>query len=168
MGRSPRDTCHALPLYQFARNDDRTLSCVADRAAIPDKHQRGPFSHFLHGLLDHRQRRGAVGADRRSVEGHDRDVVGNAVALLLRGTHEGYRHVVACRDNGGRLVPLLKKQEEILIETIKGVGGELEFIGSPTGLKEMGRGAFPDAGSIQPLHVSQMVPKDHVHGRRDP
>ncbi|CAN7740038.1 GMC oxidoreductase [Rhizobium sp. LjRoot258] len=40
---------------------------------------------------------------------------------------------------------LLKKQEEILIEIIKGVGGELEFIGSPTGLKEIGRGAFPDA-----------------------
>ncbi len=40
---------------------------------------------------------------------------------------------------------LLRHQEETLIETVRGVGGELEFIGSPTGLKEMGRGAFPDA-----------------------
>jgi choline dehydrogenase-like flavoprotein len=28
---------------------------------------------------------------------------------------------------------------------IKEVGGDLEFIGSPTGLKEMGKGAFPEA-----------------------
>jgi len=28
---------------------------------------------------------------------------------------------------------------------VREVGGELEFIGSPTGLREMGRGAFPDA-----------------------
>jgi choline dehydrogenase-like flavoprotein len=31
---------------------------------------------------------------------------------------------------------------------VHGVGGELEFIGSPTGLKEMGRGAFPDADAF--------------------
>ena len=40
---------------------------------------------------------------------------------------------------------LLRRQEEVLIEMVHSVGGELEFIGSPTGLREMGRGAFPDA-----------------------
>lgn len=40
---------------------------------------------------------------------------------------------------------LLSRQEQTLISMIRDVGGELEFIGSPTGLKEMGRGAFPDA-----------------------
>jgi len=40
---------------------------------------------------------------------------------------------------------LLAQQEETMIDLIRGVGGELEFIGSPTGLKEMGHGAFPDA-----------------------
>ncbi|OWV97169.1 GMC family oxidoreductase [Rhizobium sp. R693] len=40
---------------------------------------------------------------------------------------------------------LLRQQEETLISMIEGVGGALEFIGSPTGLKEMGKGAFPDA-----------------------
>lgn len=40
---------------------------------------------------------------------------------------------------------LLRRQEEVLIDMVRGVGGELEFIGSPTGLREMGRGAFPDA-----------------------
>lgn len=43
---------------------------------------------------------------------------------------------------------LLKRQEETLISMIKGVGGDLEFIGSPTGLKEMGRGAFPEASAF--------------------
>jgi choline dehydrogenase-like flavoprotein len=43
---------------------------------------------------------------------------------------------------------LLRHQEETLIETVRGVGGELEFIGSPTGLKEMGRGAFPDTDAF--------------------
>ena len=41
---------------------------------------------------------------------------------------------------------LLAQQEEAMIDLVHAVGGELEFIGSPTGLKEMGRGAFPDAG----------------------
>lgn len=40
---------------------------------------------------------------------------------------------------------LLRMQEQQLIEMVQGVGGELEFIGSPHGLTEMGRGAFPDA-----------------------
>jgi len=40
---------------------------------------------------------------------------------------------------------LLRRQEETLIGMIKEIGGDLEFIGSPTGLKEMGKGAFPEA-----------------------
>lgn len=43
---------------------------------------------------------------------------------------------------------LLSRQEQTLISMIKEVGGDLEFIGSPTGLKEMGRGAFPDADAF--------------------
>lgn len=40
---------------------------------------------------------------------------------------------------------LLREQERTLVEMVQGVGGEIEFIGSPLGLTEMGRGAFPDA-----------------------
>lgn len=40
---------------------------------------------------------------------------------------------------------LLKQQEETMVDMIRGVGGELEFIGSPSGLKEFGKGAFPQA-----------------------
>lgn len=43
---------------------------------------------------------------------------------------------------------LLKRQEETLIRMIEEVGGDLEFIGSPPGLKEMGKGAFPEASAF--------------------
>jgi choline dehydrogenase-like flavoprotein len=40
---------------------------------------------------------------------------------------------------------LLRRQQQAMVEMVRDVGGELEFIGSPHGLTEMGRGAFPDA-----------------------
>ncbi len=43
---------------------------------------------------------------------------------------------------------LLEQQERTLIELVECAGGELEFIGSPTGLKEMGQGAFPDTDPV--------------------
>ncbi|MBB3660557.1 choline dehydrogenase-like flavoprotein [Rhizobium sp. BK650] len=43
---------------------------------------------------------------------------------------------------------LLRLQEQTLIAMVKEVGGDLEFIGSPTGLKEMGKGAFPEADAF--------------------
>ncbi|MCM2476452.1 GMC family oxidoreductase [Rhizobium sp. CG5] len=43
---------------------------------------------------------------------------------------------------------LLKKQEETLIDMVRTAGGELEFIGSPRGFTEMGRGAFPEADAF--------------------
>jgi choline dehydrogenase-like flavoprotein len=45
----------------------------------------------------------------------------------------------------GEELALLRQQQETMIEMVRDVGGELEFIGSPNGLTEMGRGAFPDA-----------------------
>jgi choline dehydrogenase-like flavoprotein len=46
---------------------------------------------------------------------------------------------------------LLRRQEKMLVEMVHDVGGELEFIGSPHGLTEMGRGAFPDADPFSRL-----------------
>ncbi|MFK0331901.1 GMC oxidoreductase [Rhizobium sp. NPDC090275] len=43
---------------------------------------------------------------------------------------------------------LIRKQENTLIDMVKGAGGDLDFIGSPLGLKEMGRGAFPEASAL--------------------
>ena len=43
---------------------------------------------------------------------------------------------------------LLRQQEQTLVDMVRDAGGDLEFIGSPHGLKEMGRGAFPDADIV--------------------
>ncbi len=43
---------------------------------------------------------------------------------------------------------LVHKQEKTLINMVEGAGGKLDFIGSPLGLKEMGRGAFPEASAL--------------------
>lgn len=40
---------------------------------------------------------------------------------------------------------LLRRQEKTLLEMLEKTGGELEFIGSPLGLREMGPGAYPNA-----------------------
>ncbi len=51
---------------------------------------------------------------------------------------------------------ILARQEETLIEMIRQAGGDLEFIGSPLGLKEMGRGAYPDADIFSRLLFRKM------------
>lgn len=43
---------------------------------------------------------------------------------------------------------LLERQEAAFVETINGVGGEVEFLGSPRGIREWGRGAYPDADPV--------------------
>ncbi|MBM7045896.1 MULTISPECIES: GMC oxidoreductase [Rhizobium] len=59
---------------------------------------------------------------------------------------------------------LLRRQEEVLIDMVRGVGGELEFIGSPTGLREMGRGAFPDADPFSRFMFRQWFRKTMCMG----
>ncbi|GAN55503.1 GMC oxidoreductase [Tanticharoenia sakaeratensis] len=46
---------------------------------------------------------------------------------------------------------LLAAQEKTLVDMVHEAGGEIEFIGSPEGLREMGRGAFPDANWLTRL-----------------
>lgn len=43
---------------------------------------------------------------------------------------------------------LLARQEQTLVDLVSAAGGELEFIGSPLGLKEMGKGAYPNADAF--------------------
>ncbi|WP_323991587.1 GMC family oxidoreductase [Nguyenibacter sp. L1] len=45
-------------------------------------------------------------------------------------------------------IALLQAQEDTMLEMIRAMGGETEFIGSPLGLREFGRGAFPDADPL--------------------
>ncbi|UIK08479.1 GMC oxidoreductase [Neorhizobium galegae] len=51
---------------------------------------------------------------------------------------------------------LLARQEETLIEIVRQAGGDLEFIGSPLGLKEMGKGAYPNADVVSRLMFRKM------------
>jgi hypothetical protein len=63
---------------------------------------------------------------------------------------------------------LIRKQEKTLIDMVKGAGGDLDFIGSPLGLKEMGRGAFPEEARFSRFLFRKWFKQDHVHGRRHP
>lgn len=42
----------------------------------------------------------------------------------------------------------LAKQEDTIIDMAEKIGVDLEFVGSPRGLREMGRGAYPDADAF--------------------
>ncbi|WP_423066273.1 GMC oxidoreductase [Devosia sp. CN2-171] len=58
----------------------------------------------------------------------------------------------------------LKREIDALVETVEGVGGELEFVGSPLGLVEKGRGAYPDADPFSRLAFRTLFGKTMVMG----
>lgn len=59
---------------------------------------------------------------------------------------------------------LLSRELAALQQTIEGAGGELEFIGSPLGLQEMGRGAYPDADPLSRFLFRTMFSRTMVMG----
>lgn len=46
---------------------------------------------------------------------------------------------------------MLREQQKTIVDLVREVGGEPEFVGSPLGLTEMGRGAFPDENRFNRL-----------------
>jgi choline dehydrogenase-like flavoprotein len=58
----------------------------------------------------------------------------------------------------------LRRELDALAEMIEGTGGELEFIGSPLGLVEKGRGAYPDADPVSRLAFRALFKKTMVMG----
>jgi choline dehydrogenase-like flavoprotein len=58
----------------------------------------------------------------------------------------------------------LEREVAALVETIEGAGGELEFVGSPLGLVEKGRGAYPDADPLSRLVFRTLFNKTMVMG----
>lgn len=58
----------------------------------------------------------------------------------------------------------LKKQVSTLTEIIEGVGGNLDYIGSPLGLTEKGRGAYPDADPVSRFLFRTMFGRSMVMG----
>ena len=58
----------------------------------------------------------------------------------------------------------LERQLEALTEIVEGVGGELQFIGSPLGLEEKGQGAYPDADPFSRFMFRRMFSRTMVMG----
>jgi choline dehydrogenase-like flavoprotein len=58
----------------------------------------------------------------------------------------------------------LERELAALVETVTGAGGELEYVGSPLGLQEMGRGAYPDADPLSRLAFRALFKKTMVMG----
>jgi len=58
----------------------------------------------------------------------------------------------------------LEKELAALTETVEGVGGKLDFIGSPLGLVEKGRGAYPDADPLSRFMFRRMFGSTMVMG----
>jgi choline dehydrogenase-like flavoprotein len=58
----------------------------------------------------------------------------------------------------------LTREIDTLKETIEGAGGKLAFIGSPLGLEEMGRGAYPDSDPVSRFLFRTMFSRTMVMG----
>jgi choline dehydrogenase-like flavoprotein len=58
----------------------------------------------------------------------------------------------------------LTRQLAALAETIEGAGGVLDFIGSPLGLEERGRGAYPEADPLSRFVFRRMFGRSMVMG----
>ncbi|GLQ10567.1 oxidoreductase [Devosia yakushimensis] len=58
----------------------------------------------------------------------------------------------------------LKDQILAIVETIEGAGGKIDYVGSPLGLEEKGRGAYPDADPISRMIFRRMFPRTMVMG----
>ncbi|MEO5805028.1 GMC family oxidoreductase [Devosia sp.] len=58
----------------------------------------------------------------------------------------------------------LSRQVDTLTEMVEGIGGELEFVGSPLGLVEKGRGAYPEADPLSRFLFRRMFNKTMVMG----
>lgn len=65
---------------------------------------------------------------------------------------------------GAADVETLKAETAALVETIQVAGGELEYTGSPLGLAEYGRGAYPDADPVSRLAFRTLFAKTMVMG----
>lgn len=53
----------------------------------------------------------------------------------------------------------LEEQEAFFLETVNGAGGQVEFVGSPRGIREWGRGAYPDANHLARFLFKRMFPR---------
>lgn len=58
----------------------------------------------------------------------------------------------------------LEREEEAFIEMVKEVGGEVEFMGSPRGMREWGRGVYPKTGTLSRFLFRRLFKRVMVMG----
>jgi choline dehydrogenase-like flavoprotein len=90
-------------------------------------------------------------ANRITLDPRKRDAWGIPVAHI--------RCVMGTEDKA-----LLLQQIGVLNETVRDAGGELEFIGSPLGLQEFDKGAYPDAGAFSRFVFRRWFDKTMIMG----
>jgi len=61
-------------------------------------------------------------------------------------------------------IDTLKRETAALVETVQGAGAELEYTGSPLGLTEYGRGAYPDADPVSRFAFRALFMRTMVMG----
>ncbi|GLQ53228.1 oxidoreductase [Devosia nitrariae] len=114
------------------------------RYSTPDD-ANARFSFFGYGAMD------ADPENRISLDPRRRDAWGIPVPHIR------------CKI-GGHDRQTLKNQIEAIVETIENAGGQIEYVGSPLGLEEKGRGAYPDADPISRLIFRWMFSRTMVMG----
>lgn len=114
------------------------------RYSTPDD-ANARFSFFGYGAME------ADPDNRITLDPKRRDAWGIAVPHI--------RCKIGARDR-----QTLEEQIQAIAETLEHAGGEIDYIGSPLGLEERGRGAYPDADPISRLIFRKMFARTMVMG----
>lgn len=114
------------------------------RYSTPDD-ANARFSFFGYGAME------ADPDNRITLDPKRRDAWGIAVPHI--------RCKIGARDR-----QTLEEQIQAIAETIEHAGGSIDYIGSPLGLEERGRGAYPDADPVSRLIFRKMFARTMVMG----
>jgi len=131
------------PDGQTASSDFAFQGSIGRYATAPDADAK--FSFFGYGAME------ADPENRVSLDPKKRDAWGIPVPHI--------RCKIGAHDK-----ETLKDQIDALAETIEGAGGQIDYVGSPLGLEEKGRGAYPDADPISRLIFRTMFARTMVMG----
>jgi choline dehydrogenase-like flavoprotein len=131
------------PDGQSAGSDFAYQGSIGRYATTPDADAR--FSFFGYGAMD------ADPENRITLDPRRCDAWGIPVPHI--------RCKIGAQDT-----ETLKAQISAIVETIEQAGGRIDYVGSPLGLEEKGRGAYPDADPFSRFVFRKMLPRTMVMG----
>jgi choline dehydrogenase-like flavoprotein len=131
------------PDGQSAGSDFAYQGSIGRYVTAPDANAR--FSFFGYGAMD------ADPENRITLDPRRRDAWGIPVPHI--------RCKIGAQDT-----ETLKAQISAIVETIEQAGGRIDYVGSPLGLEEKGRGAYPDADPFSRFVFRKMLPRTMVMG----